>query len=115
MHIAKLKSLWNELNVGLQAKSENTLPELLLICKTLQILPKAFENFKASWMLLKDENKTYEELTVQLCTFERNFTKQPTSSVSEEALVVDAKQKFKFKKKYLQLLQESRTLGERLS
>lgn len=75
-HIAKLRSLWNELNNGLRAKGIYALPDLLLVCKTLQILPSSFETFRSSWMLLtKEEEKTFDELTIQLCMFERNFTK----------------------------------------
>jgi len=83
-HVAKLKSLWNELNNRLKAKNENTLPGLLLVCKILHILPSSFENFKSSWMLLtKDEVRTFEELTMQLCVYERNM-KPVSSSESTE-------------------------------
>jgi hypothetical protein len=51
-HVAKLKNLWFELNNGLKAKNENALPDLILVCKALQILPGDFENFRSSWMLL---------------------------------------------------------------
>lgn len=88
-HIAKLRSLWNELNNGLRAKGVHTLPDLLLVCKTLQILPKSFETFRSSWMLLtKEEEKTFDELTNQLCMFERNFTKIESEKTMSEALVV---------------------------
>ncbi len=88
-HIAKLRSLWNELNNGLQARNESKLPDLMLVCKVLHILPNQFETFQSSWMLLaKDDNKSFEELTVQLCMFERNFTKNEDSSKAvQEALV----------------------------
>ena len=89
-HIAKLKSLWNELNNGLAAKNENPLPDLMLVCKTLHILPKSFESFRSSWMLLtKDEARTFDELTMQLCMFERNFRRsEDTEKFVQEALVV---------------------------
>lgn len=87
-HAAKLRSLWFELNNGLKAKNENELPDLLLICKILQILPVDFENFRSSWMLLsKNEEKTFEELITQLCMYERNFRKS-TEGVTGEALFV---------------------------
>ncbi|GFW35107.1 uncharacterized protein TNCV_5066731 [Trichonephila clavipes] len=38
-HIAKLRSLWNELNNGLEAREESKLPDLMLVCKVLHILP----------------------------------------------------------------------------
>lgn len=99
MHIAKLKSLWNELNNGLKAKQENELPELLIVCKTLNILPESYNNFKSSWMLLKgEENKTFDDLTVQLCSYERNFTRQEKgSSVSQEAFAAELQKKTKKK------------------
>ena len=73
-HTAKLASLFSELNNGLKAKKENPLPELLLVCKSLQVLPPQFENFRSSWMLLsKDSEKSFDELVSQLCMYERNF------------------------------------------
>lgn len=50
-HVAILRGLWNELNNGLKAKGENPLPDLILLCKTLNILPLKFESFRSSWML----------------------------------------------------------------
>ena len=76
-HITKLISLWNVLNNGLRAKNEDVLPHLLLLCKTLQILPCKFENVASIWMLLsKDEEKCFDELTTQLCMYERKLTKR---------------------------------------
>jgi hypothetical protein len=37
-HVAKLRTLWNEFNNGLQAKGEAKLPDMMLICKILHIL-----------------------------------------------------------------------------
>ena len=39
-HVSKLKNLWTEINNGLRIKGENTLPDLLLICKILHICRK---------------------------------------------------------------------------
>ena len=84
-HTAKLSSLFNELNMGLRAKNQNPLPDLLLVCKALQILPQKFENFRSGWMLLsKDSEKGFEDLVHQLCMFERNF--KTTESETTEAL-----------------------------
>lgn len=86
-HIAKLRSLWSELNNGLVTKGENTLPDLILVCKILHILPHQFEMFRSSWLLLtKDTEKTFDELTMQLCMFERNFKTSSGSELVEEAL-----------------------------
>lgn len=99
-HLAKLRSLWNELNNGLKIKGEQELPNLLLVCKTLQILPKNFETFRSSWMLLtKDTEKTFDELTMQLCMFERNSkSRNIGENLSQEALVVRATNSRKFRK-----------------
>lgn len=101
-HIAKLRSLWNELNNGLTSKRENPLPDLLIVCKTLSILPSSFSNFQSSWMLLTDDTKkTFNELVVQLCAFERNFLKESSgSSVVHEALETKHIKKFSKGKKF---------------
>ena len=81
-HTAKLSNLFTELNNGLRAKQESPLPELLLVCKTLQILPTSYENFRSSWMLLsKDSEKGFDDLISQLCMYERNFK---TGIIAEE-------------------------------
>ena len=99
MHIAKLKSLWSELNNGLKSRNEQPLPELLLVCKTMQILPDQFENFKSSWMLLtKNEERSFDEMTNQLCMYERNFRKFEDKKEEQEALFVKCYKKFENKK-----------------
>ncbi|GFV84631.1 uncharacterized protein TNCV_2482451 [Trichonephila clavipes] len=101
-HIAKLRSLWNELNNGLEAREESKLPDLMLVCKVLHILPCQFETFKSSWMLLaKDDKKSFEELTVQVCVFERNFTKvEDSSKKAQEALIATKSERPKQEGKY---------------
>jgi hypothetical protein len=92
-HVAKLKNLWFELNNGLKAKNENALPDLILVCKVLQILPGDFENFKSNWMLLsKNEEKTFEELITHLCMYERNFRKT-TEGASGDAFFLKSEKK----------------------
>lgn len=94
LHIAKLKSLWIELNNGLKGRKENELPEVLLVCKILQILPSHFDTFKSSWMLLtKNEEKNFEEMTAQLCMYQRNC--KGADVKDEEALMLNnVKKKF---------------------
>ncbi|GFS70245.1 uncharacterized protein TNCV_1067371 [Trichonephila clavipes] len=101
-HIAKLRNLWNELNNGLEAREESKLPDLMLVCKVLHILACQFETFKSSWMLLaKDDKKSFEELTVQLCMFERNFTKvEDSSKKAQEALIATKSERPKQEGKY---------------
>lgn len=97
MHLAKLRSLWGELNNGLKIKGESELPDLLLVCKTLQILPNSFETFRSSWMLLtKDSEKTFDELNMQLGIFERNI-RGDCSKDNQEALAVNTKFVRKYK------------------
>ena len=72
--------LWLELNNGLQARKENPLPEILLGCKILQVLPIQFETFKTSWMLLrKNEGRKFEEMSAQL-TMYYQLSEHPTTS-----------------------------------
>lgn len=75
IHLVKLKSLWNKLNTGLRQQTKHLLPNLLLICKALYILPVKFKSFKSSYIMLmhKDEIRTVDELIMQLCMYERNF------------------------------------------
>ena len=85
-HIAKLKNIWYDLNSGLKARGEVELPNLLIICKILNILPENFNIFKSSWMLLtKDNEKTLEEFTAQLCMFERNSVKKVHGECSNDS------------------------------
>jgi transposase InsO family protein len=104
-HVAKLKTLWNELNVGLLAKGETRLPEMMLICKILHILPIEYQSFKSSWMLLSDEKQTVDELTMQLCSFGRDTKCGAVSKTTTEALVVKSAnphiQKQQGKKKFV--------------
>lgn len=44
-HASKLHTLWNEINDGPIAKKEHRLPDMLLVCKMFNILPKKFELF----------------------------------------------------------------------
>ena len=90
-HVAKLKTLWNELNIGLQQKGENQLPDMMLICKILHILPVEYQTFKTSWMLLSDNRQTIDEMVNQLCVFERDAKLGAASKTNNsEALVVKA-------------------------
>ena len=83
----KLRSMFNDIKNGFTGRKENPLPDWMLICKILQILPKEYESFKSSWMLLALDNRRSVDLTTQLCTFERN--RMPAGSIKsspQEAL-----------------------------
>ena len=91
-HVADLRRLWSEINSGFTNRKENTLPELLLVCKILNILPSEFSVFKSSWMMItRDEDKSLDELIMQLCLFERNMNSNEARSSHPEALVVNQK------------------------
>jgi len=69
IYVAKLKTLLNKLNSALQAKVAWMLPEMMLICKILHILPSEHQTFKSSWMFPLEEKQSVEELITQLCFF----------------------------------------------
>lgn len=100
-HLSKLKNLWNELNSGLQNKDEPTLPELLLNCKILDILPNEYVSFKSSWLLLGEDKRTVDELTTQLFSYEREFKsyEKDTATEQEALLVKDRRSKHNFSHK----------------
>ena len=47
-HVARLRTLWNELNQGLQRKGEARMQEMILIYKILHILLSEYQSFKSS-------------------------------------------------------------------
>ncbi|GBM07249.1 hypothetical protein AVEN_232632-1, partial [Araneus ventricosus] len=97
-HITKLRSLWNELNNSLKDRGAHELPNLILVCK---VLPSNLETFKSSWMLnRKNEERTFEELTNQLCIILKHFAKYETNNKNaQEALAAinQGKQKHNIK------------------
>ncbi|KAL0852111.1 hypothetical protein ABMA28_000351 [Loxostege sticticalis] len=85
-HMSKIKNLWNEMNVEiLKTDPSAKLPEVLLVCKVLDTLDDRYFNFKSSWLMLMQTEKTIDSLTSHLCDFERNLGSQ--GSTPEEALV----------------------------
>ncbi|GBP12333.1 Retrovirus-related Pol polyprotein from transposon TNT 1-94 [Eumeta japonica] len=101
-HISKLKNLFNEINNGLKLKREHPLPDLVLVCKILYILPSSYEVFKSSWMMLtRDGDKTLDELIMQLCLYERNLKRNVLiDSDNQEALVASNQRMLKAKKSF---------------
>ncbi|KAG5864190.1 hypothetical protein JTB14_031639 [Gonioctena quinquepunctata] len=77
-HTCKLKNLWNSLQKEI-SKDKVTygrtcncdLPEILLICKILETLPAEYFSFKSSWNLMSDTDKNIDNLTSQLCAYEK--------------------------------------------
>ncbi|GAB0098710.1 uncharacterized protein DMENIID0001_144840 [Sergentomyia squamirostris] len=89
-HVAGVKNLFDELNVGLKSKGENALSEIFLVGKLLNILPREFDHFKSSWMMLtKNDERDFKEFVTQLNMYERSLKRSDTSETSQEALVVN--------------------------
>jgi hypothetical protein len=76
-HISKLKTLWSELKQEMMKDEANLeLPDLFLICKILGTLPDDYFSFKSSWMLMSKSDRTVDNLTNQLCAYERALRDQ---------------------------------------
>lgn len=96
-HISKLKNLWNVLKIEMakDAAVKGELPELFLICKVLGTLQEEYFSFKSSWMLMAKKDRTIDNLTDQLCAYEKALSKKIGIEASTEALVLDSKAKKK--------------------
>lgn len=94
-HISKLKTLWSDLKLEMAKDDKNNpeLPDLFLICKILGTLPDEYFSFKSSWMLMSKSDRTVDNLTNQLCAYERALSTK-TESSAQEALVVDSSKQF---------------------
>jgi hypothetical protein len=90
-HISKLKTLWSELKQEMMKDEANLeLPDLFLICKILGTLPDDYFSFKSSWMLMSKSDRTVDNLTNQLCTYERALGTKEDESSDQKALVVNS-------------------------
>lgn len=89
-NLSKLKNLWNSLKLEISKEGGNkfVLPDLFLICKILGMLPEDYFAFKSSWMMMAKSERTIENLTTQLCAYEkalgRNFPSQEALWVKSE-------------------------------
>ena len=90
-HLSKLKNLWNDLNLGLERKQEAQLPEMLLICKILDTLPQEYRSFKSSWLLLNDDKRTLDQLTTQLCSYERENKEEKAKGEQQNQEALESK------------------------
>lgn len=90
-HMSKLKNIWSQINLNLKEK----LPEMLLVIKIIDCLDERYSAFKSSWLLLSAKEKTIDNLTQKLCSFE-NSLKLPQV---EESLAVNNSTKQKYKDK----------------
>lgn len=97
-HISKIKTLWSDLKLELVKTEKCELPNILLICKILDTLPDNYFSFKSSWMLISKTDRTIENLTTQLCAYERSISLKHENPT--EALIVhSSSNKNKYKKK----------------
>ena len=98
--IASLQTLWEKLNVELQVldPKQQKLPDLLLVSRIVQMLPKMYFGFRTSWKMLKQEDKTVENLITRLCAHERDLSSSAggVSEVQSDALYSKAVPKSKF-------------------
>ena len=85
-HIGKLKNIWKDLKVELDKEENNN---LLLMCRIVETLPSEYFSFVASWRLLSKAERTVDNLTDQLCSYERALTGK-TEPVKQEALLAKA-------------------------
>jgi len=85
-HIGKLKNIWKDLKVELDKEENNN---LLLTCHIVETLPSEYFSFVASWRLLSKAERTVDNLTDQLCSYERALTGK-TVPVKQEALLAKA-------------------------
>lgn len=124
-HMSKLKNLWNDLKLEMSRDVINNpeLPDLFLICKILGTLPKEYFSFKSSWMLMSKNDRTVDNLTNQLCAYEKALSSKEVKDESQEVLALDfskqkpkelKKKELKQKKIYMQLLQKAKLYNQEL-
>lgn len=88
-HLSKLKNIWTSLNKELG--DDKKLPDLLLICKTLDTLGEEYNQFKSGWLMCPTSERTVENLTDRLCVYERNMIASIVSP-DQEALASSSTQ-----------------------
>ncbi|CAH2103701.1 unnamed protein product [Euphydryas editha] len=94
-HVSKIKTIWTDLKAELMKIDKSELPDILLICKILDTLPEAYFSFKSSWMMMSMTDKTVENLTTQLCAYERSLSIKNEGSAEALALQNNNKAKKK--------------------
>lgn len=119
--MSKLKNIWSRLQYEFSKEKSScknnctcSLPDLLLICKIMESLPEEYFLFKSGWMLTSKadktmadsdrvgHDKTIENLTGQLCAYEKTLQNRikEVSGEKHEAFVAENTQKnreFKYK------------------
>jgi len=85
-HIGKLKNIWKDMKVELNTEENKN---LLLMCRIVETLPKEYFSFVPSFRLLSKVDRAVDNLTDQLCSYERALTGK-TECVKQEALLAKA-------------------------
>ena len=68
-------------------KEENK--NLFLMCRIVETLPREYFSFASSWRLLSKAERTVDNLTDQLCSYERALAGK-TEPIKQEALLARA-------------------------
>ena len=63
IHLSRLKTLFNDFNAEFRRSVMQELPEILLILKILNSLPKEYLSFVTSWKMLSTAERSIERLT----------------------------------------------------
>lgn len=88
--VTRISDAWNQLKGEIDKQPAHN-KDILLICKILKSLPDKFKPFTAGWRLINEENRSLDNLTQKLCTFESNLG----DSCSEGVLIAKGT-KFEF-------------------
>ena len=82
------KTLWASLKEELKTIDASAcLPELVLICKILHMLPENYDTFKTNWSMFPKEMNTVDNLVMQLCAHDKMQSERNTDRVQQDALL----------------------------
>ena len=91
IHLSRLKTSFNDFNAEFRRSGMQELPEILLILKILNSLPKEYLSFVTSWKMLSTAERSIERLTTELCSFQRELKRnnKDQNELKQEALAVN--------------------------
>ena len=91
IHLSWLKTLFNDFNAEFRKSGMQELPEILLILKILNSLPKEYLSFVTSWKMLSTAERSIERLTTEVCSFQRELKRnnKDQNELKQEALAVN--------------------------
>ncbi|KAI8439844.1 hypothetical protein MSG28_001313 [Choristoneura fumiferana] len=121
MRLTSAKQIWDELHTLFDGTSENKSYNLcysffsyrkdplhdidLIICKILETLPDdSYFPFKSSWMLMSKKDRNIENLTAQICSYERSLANKEEEPDAQALVVQNLSHKTKIKCGYCKLL-----------